>query len=498
MKRKNYLYTLAAVLIVVIAGVYAIDSNSQMASVVNLPDFTGNTEVSSAEKKPVATLSEFNDAIVDIADQATPTVVTVRVTQTVEAPENPFSRFFGNPRGGQQPEERQRSGLGSGVIVSNDGYILTNNHVVEDADEITIDLNNGDSYDGTVIGRDPQTDIAVVKIEATDLKSMAIGNSDDVRVGEMVLAIGSPLGDRLANSVSMGIISAKERAIGILQNAGGYETFLQTDAAINPGNSGGALVNMDGKLVGINSAIASRTGGSDGIGFAVPSNLAKSIMESLITDGEVQRGFLGLGYGGKVDRTMAQALGIDKAQGIIVGSVKDGGPADEAGVKEGDVVQTLNGKRIDNWIKFRSAIGTSKPGDKVQLGVIQDENAKEVTVTLGVNDQEQGRSVQPNKQDKDMQKNLGFGVDELTDRMSQQLELESGQKGIIVTNMNPNSNAAQKGLQRGDVITKVNKQSVNSLSDFEKAINSLADEENPVVLLQVLSRGNNQYIAFEL
>jgi serine protease Do len=221
-------------------------------------------------------------------------------------------------------------------------------------------------------------------------------------------------------------------------------------------------------------------------------------MESLITDGEVQRGFLGLGYGGKVDRTMAQALGIDKAQGIIVGSVKDGGPADEAGVKEGDVVQTLNGKRIDNWIKFRSAIGTSKPGDKVQLGVIQDENAKEVTVTLGVNDQEQGRSVQPNKQDKDMQKNLGFGVDELTDRMSQQLELESGQKGIIVTNMNPNSNAAQKGLQRGDVITKVNKQSVNSLSDFEKAINSLADEENPVVLLQVLSRGNNQYIAFEL
>ncbi len=497
MKRKNYLYTLAAALIVVIAGVYAIDSNSQTASVVNMPDFTGNTEVTAAEKKPVGTLREFNDAIVDIADQTTPTVVTVRVTQTVEAPENPFSRFFGDPRGGQS-EERQRRGLGSGVIVSEDGYILTNNHVVEGADEITVDLKNGETYDGEIIGSDPQTDIAVVKIDADDLKAINIGNSDNVRVGEMVLAIGSPLGNRLANSVSMGIISAKERAIGILREAGGYETFLQTDAAINPGNSGGALVNMDGELIGINTAIASRTGGNDGIGFAVPSNLAKSIMESLISDGEIKRGFLGLGYGGEVDRTMAKALGIEKAQGVIVGEVVDGGPADEAGLEGGDVIQTLNGNRIDNWFKFRSAIGTSKPGDEVELGVIHDGDAKQVTVTLGENDQEQSASARPNSQDKDMQKNLGFGVDELTDRIAQQLELEAGQEGIVVTQVSPNSNAAQKGLQRGDVITKVNKQNVSSLSDFKKIINKLADEENPIMLLQVISQGTNQYIAFEL
>lgn len=498
MKRKNYLYTLLVALLVVIAGIYAIDSNSQTASVFSMPDFSGNTEVTSAEKKPVGTLREFNDAIVDIADQTTPAVVTIRVTQTVEVQENPFSRFFGNPQGGDEPQERERRGLGSGVIVSQDGYILTNNHVVEDANKITVDLNNGESYDGEVIGRDPQTDIAVVKINVDDLQSINIGNSDDVRVGEMVLAIGSPLGNEFANSVSMGIISAKERAFGILREAGGYETFLQTDAAINPGNSGGALVNMDGELIGINSAIASRSGGNDGIGFAVPSNLARSVMKSLIENGKVVRAQLGI-YGRDIDRMLSRALGLDSTQGIIINSVLEGSPAAQGGLKDGDVIKTLNGKKIQNYASFRTNIATSNPNDEVELGIIRDGKSQNVQITLGELDQEQTASVQDtNNRMEEMEKSLGFRVDELTDELARQLELEPGIEGVVVSNISRGSNAAREGLQRGDLITKVNKEKIASVSDFRDAINDIADEENPVVLLQVTTQGINRYIAFEL
>lgn len=497
MKRTKILYSLVA-LIVMVTAVYAIDLKSNQAAVFSLPDLSENTEVTSADKKPVGTLREFNDAIVDVADKTTPTVVTVRVTQTVEVPENPLSRFFGMPD--QGGGERLRSGLGSGVIVSEDGYILTNNHVVEGAEEITVDLSNGESYDGKVIGRDPQTDIAVVKIDADNLQAIKIGNSDDVRVGEMVLAIGSPLSQNLAHSVSMGIISAKERAIGIIENGAGYETFLQTDAAINPGNSGGALVNMDGELIGINSAIASRTGGNDGIGFAVPSNLAKSVMKSLITDGEVERGYLGITWGGDVDRTMARALDLEKAQGVIVGNVEPGGPADKAGLKEGDVIQTLNGERVQGWTKFRSAIGISKPGDQVVLGVVQNGKVKQLSVTLGENTIAQA-SGQPLNNSQDMQKELGFAVENLNARIAQQLELEPGQQGIVVTNITAGSNAARKGLQRGSVIISVNQEPVRDINDFREEINKLAKQDDAVVLLQVIPPGApnvKQYIAFEL
>lgn len=493
MNRSKIFYALIGAFALLIAGVYTIDSNSQEASVFSMPDFQGTTDVTEATQKPVGTLQQFNDAIVDIADQTRSTVVTVRVTQTVEAPQNPLSRFFGRPQG--EPEQRERQGLGSGVIVSTDGYILTNNHVIENANEITVDLKNGESYEGTVVGRDPQTDIAVVKIDADNLQALEIGNSDKVRVGEMVLAIGSPLGDNLAHSFSMGIVSAKERSIGILRESQGYEKFIQTDAAINPGNSGGALVNMDGKLVGINSAIASRSGGNDGIGFAVPSNLAQDIMRSLIENGKVVRAYLGI-YGRDIDRTLSQALGLNSTQGIVINSIASDTPAGRAGLKEGDVIKSLNGNPVGSYDSFRASIATSKPGAEVILDIIRDGESQDVEVTLGELDQESTAEVQDSNED--MEKSLGFRVEKLNADIAQRLELEPNQDGVIVTNVNQGSNAYNNGLRRFDVITSIDKQPVRNMEEFRDVMNKIAENDKSVVLLRVIKQGVSQYIAFEL
>lgn len=496
MKRFKSTYFLIAALAVLLVGFYSVDITSDEANIASLPDFTATTNVEPSDKQPVNTLKDLNDAIVEIAENTTPAVVTIQVTQTVEVPQNPFSRFFGDPGGGMR--ERQRRGLGSGVIVSSDGYIITNAHVIDGAEEITVGLNNGKEYDGELIGSDPQTDVAVVKIEAEDLSSMKFGNSDNARVGEIVLAIGSPLNEGLAHSVSMGIISAKGRAIGILQEMGGYENFLQTDAAINPGNSGGALVNMDGELIGINSAIASRSGGNEGIGFAIPANLAQSIMESLIKSGKVERGYLGIEYGGEVDRTMAKALGLKKAQGVIVGRVTEGGPADKAGLKEGDVIQTLNGNRIDNWYKFRSAIGTTSPGSKITLGINRGGKEKEITVTLGELPSDLAANAQPQRPDRDLENQLGFRVQNLTPDLAERLGLESDQNGVVVTSISRSSNAYRQGLRDGDVIISVSRNEINNISDFNRELSKIANSENNVVLLRIIRGGTNQYVAFEL
>ena len=493
MKRINPTYFLVAALAVLLVGFYSIDTNSNEAGVASLPDFTSTTEVEPADEQPVNTLKDLNDAIVNIADKATPSVVTIQVKQTVELPENPLSRFFGEPRGRQ---ERQRRGLGSGVIVSQEGYILTNAHVVENADEITVGLMDGQEYDGKVVGTDPRTDIAVIKIDAEDLSAIKFGNSDNANVGEIVLAIGSPLGQDLAHSVSMGIISAKGRAIGIIEQGAGYENFIQTDAAINPGNSGGAMVNMDGELIGINTAIASRSGGNDGIGFAVPSNLAQSVMESLIKTGKVNRAYLGI-YGTNVDRTMAKGLGLDEAQGVIVGSVESGTPAAEAGLREGDVIKTLDGKKIENYAKFRTSIATRDPGSEIELGIVRDGESQTINVTLGELPDEQTAST-TQEPDRNLEEQLGFRAQNLTPDIAQQLGLEPNQNGVVVTAVSRGSNAYRQGLREGDVITSVSRSPVENISEFKEEINKVAESDNNVVLLRVLRGGVNQYIAFEL
>lgn len=492
MKRINPTYLLFALLAVLLVGFYTIDTDVNEANMASLPDFSPTSEVEPADQQPLNTLKDLNNAIANIADNATPAVVTIQVKQTVEV-SNPFQRFFGDPRDGGQ--ERTRRGLGSGVIVSKDGYILTNAHVVENADEITVGLSNGREYDGKVVGTDPRTDIAVVNIEADGLSTIKIGNSDDARVGEIVLAIGSPLGQNLAHSVSMGIISAKGRAINIIEQ-GGYENFIQTDAAINPGNSGGAMVNMDGELIGINTAIASRSGGNDGIGFAVPSNLAKSVMESLIKTGKVSRAYLGI-YGTNVDRPMARGLGLDEAQGIVVSEVQSGTPAAEAGLREGDVIKTLNGKDVENYTKFRTSIATRKPGTEIELGIIRDGESMNLNVTLGeLPDEQTASSMQ--EPDRDLEEQLGFRAQNLTPDLAERLGLESGQDGVVVTAISRGSNAYRQGLREGDVITSVSRNDVENMSDFNREINEVADSDNNVVLLRILRSGVNQFIAFEL
>jgi serine protease Do len=463
-----------------------------MLSLSNFSDLT----MDEAEGEPAPVLVKFNNAIVDIAEQTNPSVVTVTVTQTVEAQPSPLSLFFGNPRG-DVPREFQRQGLGSGVIVSEEGYILTNNHVIENADEIEVELYNDMVFDAEVIGTDPLTDIAVLKIDADDLNPIPLGNSDQVHVGELVLAIGSPLDAGLAHSVSMGIVSAKGRAIGILRRDGGYENFIQTDAAINPGNSGGALVNMNGELIGINTAIASQSGGNQGIGFAVPVKIAKRVMESIIEHGSVVRGFLGITLGGQVDAVMARALGLEKAQGVLVGGVREGGPADEAGIEKGDVIQSINGTPIESWAAFRTAVATTPPGTEIELGIIREGEKETYTVTLGEKPKDL-LAEQDQPRNESIEEKTGFRVQNLTPEIARQLGLSESVEGIVVTDISRSSEAYRQGLQQGDVITAVNREPVSTVSEFNEILSGVAEAGDGVVLLNVTSNGYNRFIAFEL
>lgn len=500
MKYSNKSLFVIIVLALVLVGFYTVDfSSSDQASVLSLPDF--DTQVEAAQDQPINNLSDLNDAVVNVAEKSKPSVVTIYTTQTVEAPRNPLFRFFGDPRGEGGGEERQVSGLGSGVIVSEDGYILTNNHVVESAEEILVGTISGDEIEAEVVGTDPQTDIAVLKIEGDNLPTIEFGNSDNLRVGEFVMAIGSPFDQKLAHSVSFGIVSGKGRTVGMLQRAAGYENFIQTDAAINPGNSGGALINLDGQLVGVNTAIASRSGGNQGIGFAIPANLAQNIMTQLIETGTVQRGYLGI-TGDGVDRTMARALGLDKPTGVIVGGVVDDGPAAEAGLREGDVIKTLNGEQIDGWPSFRTEIASHQPGDEVELGIIRDGSEQTVTVTLGELPDDLRASAGSQQgggtPDQDLEQSLGFNVQNLTPDIAEQLQIDPDQNGVVVTGISQRSNAYRQGLREGDVITSVARQQIENVSDFNEIMSELVEQENQVVLLRILRQGNGLFIAFEL
>lgn len=498
MKRSNKSLFAVIILALVLVGFYTVDFDSQQASVINLPDF--DTSVTDSENKPINNLKDLNDAVVEIAEKTNPTVVTIFTTQTVTAPRNPLFEFFGNPRGNFEAPEREVEGLGSGVIVSEEGYILTNNHVVEGAEEIRVETYDGSDVKAEVVGTDPQTDIAVLKIEANNLPVIEFGNSDNLRVGEFVLAIGSPFGDNLAHSVSFGIVSGKGRAIGMTRRTGGYENFIQTDAAINPGNSGGALINVDGKLVGINTAIASRTGGNQGVGFAIPINLAQNIMTQLIDDGEVTRAYLGI-YGETVNPTMAEALNISKSKGALVHDVVDGTPADEAGLQEGDVIVSLNGNPVNNYDLFRTEVASKKPGTEVTLGIIRDGEEQEINVTLGELPEDMRASAgqqQQGQPDQDLEQNLGFSVQNLTPQIAEQLNINSNQNGVVVTGISRQSNAYRKGLREGDVITSVAREQIEGVNDFNEIMNQLVEEGNQVVLLRVLRGGNGLFIAFEL
>lgn len=472
-------------------------SNGEQVAVQRAPEQNS----AAAAKSPALDadlIGRLNSSFVKIAETASPGVVTIFSDRIVET-RHPFSgdlfrEFFGddfgrffsprNPDGG----ERRLRGMGSGVIVNNDGYILTNYHVVREADRIRVMLYGGKKVDGKIIGTDAKTDLAVIKIEEDGLEPLEFGDSDELRVGEWVVAIGSPLSENLARTVTAGIVSAKGRSnVGLAD----YEDFIQTDAAINPGNSGGALINLHGELVGINTAIATQSGGFQGIGFAVPINMASKVMDALIEEGKVVRGWLGV-YIQDIDSNLTKALGLPSQDGALVSSVSEGSPADAAGIESGDVILAIDGQEVRNVTQLRNEVASRSPGSTPELKVWRDGDERTITVELGELPEEQAS---PEMRKSSLDK-IGFSVQTLDDQLAQRLGYDTSEEGVVVTRINQASTAYRAGLREGDLIKKVNRRPVATAGQFSEIIGKLSPGDNVLVYAK---RGQNSFFAaFEL
>jgi serine protease Do len=431
------------------------------------------------------------DSYADVVKVVAPAVVTIRVEGKAKVSPTQFQgdedmlrRFFGDRfgeqggpsgRGGRAQRAPKQRGLGSGVIVSADGYILTNNHVVDGADDIKIETTDDHTYTAKVIGTDKATDLALLKVNAADLHPLALGNSDGVNVGDVVLAVGNPLG--VGQTVTMGIISAKGRSTAV--GDGSYEDFLQTDAPINHGNSGGALVNVKGELVGINSQILSNSDGNIGIGFAIPANMAHRVMGQLRSNGKVTRSQLGVTVQ-QVTEDMAQSLGLKHAGGAIVSSVGTGSAAERAGIKQGDVIQSFNGQPVNNFNSLRNRVADTAPGSDATVTIVRDGAEKTVTVKLDEASPAKGAREDRGGSGEDDKAALGVSVAPLTPELANRLGLKNA-KGIVVQEVNPDGRAADAGLQAGDVIEQVNRTPVQSVDELRAAVKRSADK--PVLLL---------------
>lgn len=422
----------------------------------------------------------------DVVDHVAPAVVTIHASRRVRAPQQfPFfdDPFFRNFFGGGVPRSRGgqtevQQALGSGVIVRADGDILTNHHVIDGAEDIKVDLSSRSTYSAKVVGSDPASDLAVLKISAGGLPVLQLGDSDKVRVGDVCLAVGNPLG--VGESVTAGIISAKGRSTDTV-GGGSFQDFLQTDAPINQGNSGGALVNTRGELIGINSQILSSNGGNIGIGFAIPSNMARTVMNQLISKGKVQRGMLGIGIQ-PVTREIASGLGLKQVRGVVVNSVNPGGPADRAGMKLDDVIVQLNGKEVNDANNLRNEIAGFTPGTQVTLGIVRDGRPLDVRVTLGELTPQTARADQEQGGDSQGTSKLGISVSALTPDRASQLGLRRGTTGVLIDQVDPDGPAAQAGIQAGDVIQEVNRQPVRTPADVRDAL-AKSGGRTPVLLI---------------
>jgi len=445
-----------------------------------------------SQTDPTETLKNLNNALANIAAKANPAVVTIKSKQTVQVRGiDPFAPLFGRP--GNFTQEQVREGLGSGVIVSKDGYILTNNHVVEGADELLIKVMDEETeWVAKVIGTDPQTDIAVLKIEsAEDLPILDLGDSDELRVGEIVIAVGSPLDIGLAHTVTMGIVSARGRANLRLAE---YEDFIQTDAAINPGNSGGALVNLEGKLIGINTAIASRSGGNQGIGFSIPINMARNVMESLIKDGKVSRGYIGV-YMQDITPKFAKALDLKSSDGVIVNQVEANSPASRAGLKEGDVIIEFEGKKTKNMHVLRTQVASTKPGTKVKMIVLRDGDEKKITIVL---DERGGNKIAAtlDEASESLSKQLKFDYQTLSSDLGRKYEIKDDVKGVVITGIDARSMSYRSGLREGDVIISVKRNKIDDVKGFEKEMKRY--KKGDVVMFRILRSDTYLYLTLEL
>lgn len=432
-----------------------------------------------------------------VVKEVSPSVVNVRVSKKVHAGPGlggmpfdffggtPFDRFFEVPKGDQDFLEQ---GSGSGVVVTADGYILTNNHVVDGAETIKVKLADGTERDAKIIGTDPRTDLAVIKIDATGLSPAKLGDSDQVEVGEWVLAVGNPF--ELQNTVTAGIISARGRAnVGLAD----YEDFIQTDAAINPGNSGGPLVNLNGEVIGINTAIATNSGGNMGIGFAIPINMAKVIMDQLIKTGKVTRGWLGV-YIQPVTPELQKQFGLKSERGALVADVTAGGPAEKAGLVRGDVIIEFRGKEIKDVNQLRMTVAETPVGTEAPVVFIRDGKEKKTTVKVGELPSE--TALAGRQGEGAFSAETGFDVAPLTPDIRRELGLKDNQGGVVVTAVKQASDAYQKGLRKGDVIIEVNRKPVSDLASFNAAMSGLGKGDQ--VLLLVITEGHTRYVSFAI
>jgi serine protease Do len=440
-------------------------------------------------KEAADILSKTSQAMAEISAAVKPAVVNISSTKTIKTKGIPspffsdpfFRRFFGDEFGGQnKPGERKQASLGSGVIVDRAGYVLTNNHVIKDADEIKVRLSDKREFKGKVVGADPKTDLAVVKIDSDHLPTIQWGDSDGLKVGEMVIAIGNPFG--LNQTVTSGIVSATGRAnVGIAD----YEDFIQTDAPINPGNSGGALVNVKGELVGINTAIFSTSGGYQGVGFAIPASMARVVMDNLVHKGKVVRGWLGVSVQ-PMTPDLAQQFGLKEDKGVLVGDVTENGPAEKSGIQRGDVIIEYEGKEVNDPSSLRNLVAGTAPGKEIGVKLLRDGKPRTLRVTVTELPAEK-QQLSGNFD------NLlkGVHVQDITPEARRNLAIPKRVTGVVVTAIEEDSGAGQF-LEKQDVIMEVNRKKVSTTKEYESAVSKIESSQNILVL--VYRKGATIYV----
>jgi len=452
--------------------------------------------VSGEGRENIAVLRQMGNAFASVAEKASPGVVGIVAKRKVSPPsarldqapsDEPFDpsredffEFFFRRTPRERTPERQytQRAQASGFIISEEGHILTNNHVVGGADQVMVDLGEGRTLEAKIIGTDPESDVAVIKIDADNLKPVVLGDSEALKVGEWVVAIGSPMG--LSHTVTAGIVSAKGRS-GL--NIATYENFIQTDAAINVGNSGGPLVNLDGKVVGINTAILGPGGGNIGIGFAIPINTARDVANQLMKTGAVERGYLGV-FPQDLTPELAEAMDLKDAKGVVITQISKGGPAAEAGMERDDVVLEFGGSSIDSASQFRDLVAARKPEEKVEMVVLRDGERKTLTMKMGKRPsaEELRNQQEPQRRPLEQSQRLGLTVQDLTPELAEQYRLKD-QTGVIITRVAPGSEAAEKGLRAGYVVREVNRRPVNNVQEFRDAVAAASSKGRALLLI---------------